>query len=158
MLDIAVRLLPSAGLLRKYDEVLVDVKEINVEPYPLDMALIESSDKKVWDKQVKYIQENITDAVIEDAFRNVPEEVRDEDVEEIKRLLRARRGNLQDISDRYYKLINKFAVIKGTNKDDWFDVERLPSGKTKVTAYRIKDGEKADIFHQRTYLLYFHRP
>ncbi|MCA0132562.1 metallophosphoesterase [Winogradskyella alexanderae] len=151
LLDIAVRLLPSAGLLRKYDEVLVDVKEINVEPYPLDMALIESSDKSVWDAQVKYIQENITDAIIEKAFLNVPEEVRDEDVEEIKRLLKARRSNLQDISDRYYKLINKFAVVKGTNKDDWFDVERLPNGQTRVTAYRIKDGEKADIIHRRTY-------
>jgi len=151
LLDIAVRLLPSAGLLRKYDEVLVNVKEINFEPYPLDKALIESSDKTVWDAQVKHIQENITDAVIEQAFLNVPEEVRDEDIEEIKRLLRARRSNLQDISDRYYKLINKFAVVKGTNKDDWFEVERLPNGETKVTAYRIKEGKKADIFHQRSY-------
>ncbi|RCT53924.1 metallophosphoesterase [Winogradskyella sp. KYW1333] len=151
LLGLAVRLLPSAGLLRKYDEVLVDEKEINVEPYPLDMALIEVSDKPIWDAQVKYIQENITDEIIEEAFLNIPEEVRDEDVEEIKRLLKARRGNLQDISDRYYKLINKFAVVKGTNKDDWFDIERLPNGKTKVSVFRIKGGEKADVVLERTY-------
>lgn len=151
LLGLAVRLLPSAGLLRKYDEVLVDEKEINVEPYPLDMALIEASDKPIWDTQVKYIQENITDEIIEEAFLNIPEEVRDEDVEEIKRLLKARRGNLQDISDRYYKLINKFAVVKGTNKDDWFDIERLPNGKTKVSVFRIKGGEKADVVLERTY-------
>ncbi|WP_411893369.1 metallophosphoesterase [Winogradskyella sp. A2] len=151
LLGLAVRLLPSAGLLRKYDEVLVDEKEINVEPYPLDMALIEASDKPIWDAQVKYIQDNITDEIIEKAFLNIPEEVRDEDVEEIKRLLKARRGNLQDISDRYYKLINKFAVVKGTNKDDWFDIERLPNGKTKVSVFRIKDGKKADVVLERTY-------
>jgi len=151
LLGLAVRLLPSAGLLRKYDEVLVDEKEINVEPYPLDMALIEASDKPIWDAQVKYIQENITDEIIEEAFLNIPEEVRDEDVEEIKRLLKARRGNLQDISDRYYKLINKFAVVKGTNKDDWFDIERLPNGRTKVSVFRIKGGEKADVVLERTY-------
>ena len=60
-------------------------------------------------------------------------------------------GNLQDISDRYYEVINKYTVVKGTNKDDWFDVERLPKGKTKVTAYRIKDNKKADVFHERIY-------
>ncbi len=55
---------------------------------------------------------------------------------EIKQKLKGRRSNLQKISNTYYKHINKFAVIKGTNKDDWFEIERLPNGKTKVTAYQ----------------------
>jgi hypothetical protein len=58
---------------------------------------------------------------------------------------------LQSISDEYYNHINKFGVIKGTNKDDWFDIERMPDGDTEITAYRIKKGKKADIFHKRTY-------
>ncbi len=151
LLTTAVKLVPTAGLLREYDGVLKDVKAINVEPYPLDMEIIEESDKSVWDAQVKYIQENITDQVIEKAFLNMPPEVRDEDMQDIIKKLKARRGNLQDISDRYYEVVNKFAVIKGTNKDDWFDIERMPNGKTKVTAYRIKGDKKADIFHERTY-------
>ena len=55
------------------------------------------------------------------------------------------------ISDAYYNHINKYVVIKGTNKDDWFEIERLPNGNTKVVAYRIKKGEKADVFHERIY-------
>ncbi|MEN8885246.1 MAG: phosphoesterase, partial [Winogradskyella sp.] len=128
-----------------------DVEAINVEPYPLDMELIEESNKDVWDAQVNYIKAHITDEVIEKAFLNIPKEVRDVTIDEIKNTLKERLGNLQDISDRYYKVINTFAVIKGTNKDDWFDVERLPHGKTKVVAYRIKEGKKADVFHKRTY-------
>ncbi|SHG99498.1 metallophosphoesterase [Winogradskyella jejuensis] len=151
LLTAAVNLIPTAGLLREYDEELKNVRRINVEPYPLDMELIQQSDKSVWDAQVKYIQDNITDEVIEKAFLNFPPEVRDNDAEEIKRLLKARRKNLQNISDRYYDVINRYSVIKGTNKDDWFDIERLPEGKTKITAYRIKDDKKADIFHERTY-------
>ena len=151
LLGTAVKLLPTARLLRAYSEDLVDVEGVNVEPYPLDMELITQSGKDKWDAQVKHIQDNITDDNIEKAFLNIPEEVRDETIDDIKSKLKARRSNLQKISDRYYEVINKYAVIKGTNKDDWFDVERLPEGKTKVTAYRIKDGEKKDIFHQRTY-------
>ncbi|PTX63959.1 calcineurin-like phosphoesterase family protein [Kordia periserrulae] len=151
LLGTAVKIIPTARLLRKYEEDLEDVKGVNIEPYPLDMEIIQQSGKEVWDAQVKIIQEGVTDEVIEEAFLAFPEEVRDETLEEIKEKLKGRRKNLQAISDRYYELINKLAVIKGTNKDDWFDIERLPNGKTKVTAYRIKGGEKKDIFHERTY-------
>jgi len=151
VLGTAVKIIPTARLLRKYQEDLEDVKGMNVEPYPLDMELIQESGKDVWDAQVKMIQDGLTDEVIEKAFLAFPEEVRDEAMEEIKTYLKARRENLQAISDRYYKLVNQLAVIKGTNKDDWFDVERLPNGETKVTAYRIKGGEKKDIFHERVY-------
>jgi hypothetical protein len=153
LLAAAVKLIPTARLLRKYSDDLVDVKGVNVEPYPLDMELIQKSDKSVWDAQVMYIQEHITDEIIEKAFLiNIPEEIHDDAIETIKKTLRARRSNLQKISDRYYKVVNKFASVKGTNKDDWFDIQRLPDGKTKVSVYRIKGGEKADLYHERTYL------
>ncbi|MFK7783008.1 metallophosphoesterase [Psychroserpens sp.] len=151
LLGTAIKLIPAARLLREYSDDLVDVKSVNVEPYPLDMELIQHSGKDVWDAQVKIIQEGVTDEIIEKAFLNMPKEVRDDTVEEIKRKLKARRGNLQKISDRYFKLTNELAVIKGTNKDDWFDVERMPNGQTKITGYRIKDGKKADVFIDRTY-------
>jgi len=151
MVSAAVSLIPNVRLLKSYNEDLVDVKGKNMKPYQIDVALINESEKDVWDRQVRYIQARITDEVIEQAFQNIPDELQNENIEEIKRLLKARRQNLQLISDRYYKVVNRIEVIKGTNKDDWFDVERLPNGKTKVTAYRIKGGKKADVFHQRTY-------
>ncbi|GAA4936983.1 metallophosphoesterase [Algibacter agarivorans] len=151
LLSAAVAIMPTARLLRKYDDDLVDVKGMNVEPYPLDMELIQESDKTVWDAQVKTIQNGITDAVIEVAFLNFPEEVRDKNLEDIKRKLKARRGNLQAIADRYYNLVNKFAVIKGTNKDDYFKIECLNNGNVKIIAQRIKKGAKGEVFHERTY-------
>lgn len=151
LLGSAVKLIPISRLLRKYSEDLVDVKGVNVEAYPLDMDLITQSGKEIWDAQVKIIQNGITDQVIDDAFLNIPKEVRDETVEGIKRTLRARRDNLQKISDRYFSVITRYVRIKGTNKDDWFDIERLPNGETRVIAYRIKKGEKGEVFHKRTY-------
>nr|WP_321232233.1 metallophosphoesterase [uncultured Psychroserpens sp.] len=151
LLSAAVAVMPTARLLRKYDDDLVDVKGVNVEPYPLDMELIQMSEKSVWDAQVKAIQNGITDAVIEDAFLNFPEEVRDESLDEIKRKLKARRSNLQAISDRYFELVNTFAVVKGTNKDDYFTIECLSNGEVKILGQRIKKGEKDDVFHERIY-------
>jgi hypothetical protein len=151
LLTAAVAIIPTARLLRKYDDDLVDVQGVNFEPYPLDMELIQASDKAVWDTQVKAIQKGITNTVIEDAFLHFPEEVRDESLDEIKQKLRARLGNLQAISDRYFKLINTFGVVKGTNKDDYFTIECLSDGKVKIVAQRIKKGKKGEVFHERVY-------
>ena len=49
------------------------------------------------------------------------------------------------------ELINTFAVVKGTNKDDYFTIECLSDGKVKIVAQRIIKGEKGDVFHERIY-------
>ena len=151
LLGLATKLLPGLKLLRSYDEELKSPKWFNTEPFPLDMALITQSDKAVWDAQVTFIQEHLTDDVIDQAFNYFPKEINQENLADIKRKLKGRRANLQEISDSYYAHINRFAVITGTDKDDWFTMERMPEGKTRITAYRIKGGEKADVFHNRTY-------
>ncbi len=151
LLSFATKVVPALRLMQSYDEDLKSVKWFNLEPYPLDMALINESGRAVWNAQVKKIVENLTDDVIDEAFSYFPNEVNDETIQDIKRKLQGRRSNLQKISETYYKHINKFGVIKGTDKDDWFEIERLPLGETKVTAFRIKKGKKADVFLERIY-------
>ncbi len=151
LLNLATKMVPALRLMQAYQEDLKSPKWFNLEPYPLDMSLINESDKSIWDAQVKHIISNITDKVIDNSFSNFPDEVQDETIKIIKEKLQGRRKNLQKISDNYFSHINKFQVIKGTHKDDWFEIDRLPNGQTKVTAYRVKKGEKGTIFHQRTY-------
>ncbi|APG65483.1 phosphoesterase [Tenacibaculum todarodis] len=150
LLGFATNNVPTLRGMRAYSEELKSPKWFNLSPNALDMSLIKS-DKQHWDAQVKLITSKITDEIIDDAFSLFPDEVKDETISEIKRKLQGRRRNLQKISDSYYNHLNEYQVIKGTNKDDWFDIERLPNGQTKVTGYRIKKGEKSTIFHQRTY-------
>jgi len=151
LLNFATKAVPALRLMQSFDDDLKNVKWFNLEPYPLDVALINNSDKAVWNNQVDYIVKNLTDDVIDKAFLNFPTEVSDGTLETIKKKLIARRSNLQKISDAYCNHINKYVVVKGTNKDDWFEIERLTNGNTKVVGYRIKKGEKADVFHERIY-------
>jgi hypothetical protein len=132
LMEMAIALVPSIRLMQSYDVQLKDVKWFNMEPYPLDMAFIVQSDKSVWDAQVDHIVSNITEEVIDDAFTRFPTEINQETIKEIKQKLLGRLSNLQDISDRYYTHMNKFAVIKGTNKDDYFDINLFPS-KLRIT-------------------------
>ncbi len=152
LLSVATKIVPALRLMQSYEEELKSPKWFNLEPYPLDMALINQSGKAVWDAQVKRITDNLTSEVIDDAFKSFPPEVNQQTIADIKRKLIGRIGNLQKISDAYYYHMNKYAVVKGTNKDDWFDIERMPNGQTKVAVFRIKKGKKADKFHERVYL------
>ncbi len=144
-------LIQGIRILNSYDEEIKDIKYASLSAFPLDVALTQRADKSVWDEQAAFISANITDEVIDKAFDGLPSEVQDESVESIKKKLKGRRANLKKISDAYYEVVNKYALIKGTDKDDWFDIERMPFGQTKVTGYRIKDGKKADKIHERVY-------
>lgn len=151
LMNVITNSIPALKGMRSYKEDIKKPQHFNMSGYPLDMKLIKNSDKKVWDTQVKLIQNQLTDSVIESAFLNFPKEVRDSTINDIKRKLKGRRKNLQKIADKYFKYLNKFQVITGTNKDDWFDVIRLENGDTEIIAYRIKDDKKADIIHKRRY-------
>ncbi|OIQ30119.1 MAG: phosphoesterase [Bacteroidetes bacterium MedPE-SWsnd-G2] len=144
-------IIPDLRLMKSYQEDLKSPKWFNLEPYPLDMALIKTVDKSVWDAQVRLITSALTDDLIDSVFQKFPPEVSTQNLEDIKRKLKGRRENLQKISDEYYEHVSKFAIVTGTQKDDWFDIERLPNGETRVTAYRIKKGKKKDKFHDRVY-------
>ncbi len=151
LLNTATNLVPTLRLLKSYEGDLKSPKWFNFEPYPLDMALINEADKLVWDNEVNHITTNLTDEAIVQAFSSFPPEVDQYTLKVIKEKLINRRENLQEISNKYYKDINKFAVVRGTDKTDSFLIERLPNGETKITGYNSKKEKEEDQFFQRTY-------
>ena len=151
LLNFVTKTIPALRLMQSYDAKMGNTKWFNLEPYPLDMALINQANKEIWNKQTKHIQENITDTVIEEAFSYFPNEVKDQTITDIKNKLKGRLKNLSKIADEYYRYINKYAVIKGTHKDDLFEIERLENGITEVKAFRIKKGKKGKLFHHKKY-------
>jgi len=149
--ETAVALIPNARSFRKYNPELKDVKGFTRNTYALDKAIITKSNKAVWDKQVQFIQTHITDQVIEDALSILPKEVNDSTVTDIKNLLKARKNHLQNTSDRYFKLINKYAVIRGTNKNDYIKIEGHDGGEVSVQMLRKKKSGIKNEFFSRTY-------
>ena len=126
--------------MQSYDETIRSVKWLAASPYHLDLTLIQASDWDEWEKQAKYIQNNVTDAEIEKAFDAIPEEIKGETIEDIKSKLKARRGNIVKIAKDYYDYLNKFEVITGTQKKDKFHITRHPNGKTTIKIDREELG------------------
>ena len=151
ILGFITRAIPVLKLMQVYDDEMRNVKWFNLEPYPLDIALINEATIKNWIDQAHFIQENITDEVINAAFNQMPKEVNDKTISEIKKKLKGRLKNLVEITKTYHKHFAKYAVVKGNDKDNWFDIERLENGKTSIKAYNIKKNKKGSLFFEKVY-------
>ncbi|GGW54138.1 calcineurin-like phosphoesterase family protein [Winogradskyella epiphytica] len=153
LLDVMRAISGSTKQLQVYDDKLEDIKWMNNAGIKLDRTLIQQSDKDTWLEHAKFLQEHITDEVIDIAFSNVPKEVQDKTLEEIKQNLKGRRDNLIDIATRYHKYLNQLVILTGTDKDDYIEVIRQGDKETRVIISRIKGGEKADVLVDKV----FHR-
>ncbi len=151
LMKLGTRIIPPLKLMEGFMEDIRNVKGFNFSPFSLDMMLLNKTKKEQWNEQVTYIQNNLTEEVIDEAFKAFPKEVQSETITKIKTVLLARIKNLSTIADDYYHVLNKFVIIKGTDKDDLFEIERMANGNTKLTAYRIKNGKKGTVFFEKTY-------
>ncbi|UMY65250.1 MULTISPECIES: metallophosphoesterase [unclassified Flavobacterium] len=136
LLGAAVRLIPAAKLLRKYEGNLWDVKGFNREAYPLDVAFCVTSDEAVWQQQAERLQQALTDDVIDGAFETLPAGADTDSRTLLKQLLKERRGHLKEIAKRYYEVVARVKVVSGSEKADVFRVTCDPSGKVEVALSR----------------------
>lgn len=152
-MNIATRIIPGLRLMEGFNEEIRSVKGFNGSPktYVLDLAILSETTKEEWQKQARYLQDNLSEKAINEAFMAFPEEVRDETVANIKTILRARLANIVETSDSYYDILNTYAVVTGTDKDDWFEVNRLDKDKTEIKAFRIIDGKKKKKFYEKVF-------
>ncbi|WP_055444868.1 hypothetical protein [Lacinutrix himadriensis] len=136
LISFLTRSVPALRKMQSYDEEIRSVKWLATSPYHLDLMLINTSNWDEWEKQVQHIQDNLKDETIEKAFEAFPKEVSGEIVSNIKEKLKGRRANLMKIAKAYYKYLNKFEVIVGTQKSDEFTITRLPNGETSIKIIR----------------------
>ncbi|SDS80626.1 Calcineurin-like phosphoesterase [Gillisia sp. Hel1_33_143] len=134
-----------------YGEDINNVKWFNTAATGLDRELLQNVGKETWLQQAKYVQEHITNDVIEDAFSKLPPETQGETSKDLIQKLKGRRDNIVDISKRYYDYLATLAIVTGTDKDDFIDITRMPNGLTNVKISRDKDGKRAEILSEKTY-------
>ncbi len=144
-------ILPDVRFWQSYSPEIKDVKWFNGEGNNLDRAFLNKYDSSVWVEEAKIIQQQMSDAVIEDAFKRLPAEVRDEASEEIKNSLKGRLKKIDEIAKRYGERMNETVVIHGTHKDDKFEITRLPEGKTQVVVKRLLSDEPNTVYFDRTF-------
>ncbi len=152
-MGLATRTVPPLRLMEGFDDHIRNVKGFNSSPktYVLDNAILSETTKEQWLEQAKYIRENLTEEVIDEAFKAFPKEVRGTTVSGIKRMLLSRAKDIEQTSETYFEILNEYAVVTGTDKDDWFEIDYQSPTKTEVKGYRKIDGKKKKKFFEKVF-------
>jgi len=110
----------------------------------LDRRVLTELDKETWDSITAFVQSKITDEVIEYSVKTLPDEVYKICAEEITSKLKSRRDKLKWASGQFYNIINKYADIFCSDKDDYVEVNRIDDNSTEVSVYKreYKKGDK----------------
>lgn len=129
---------PELKHMQTFDNQIESVKWFNREPYPLDLVFAKNSIGKDWVDIAEFIQKNLTESDIREAFKNLPKEFQDKVSEDLIQKLMVRKSDLQKYASIYFKFLQEKVILTGTNKKDKFVIKRLPNNETEIKIYRLK--------------------
>lgn len=152
LMSVATRIVPGLRLFEGFNKEIRSVKGFTSPfAFALDTRLLGGTTLEQWQEQEAFIRKNLTEAVIDEAFEAFPEEVRDVTIAQMKQILLARVNSLPRISKEYHDILNRYAVVTGTDKDDWFQINCLNETETEVRGYRNMKGKKDKMFFQKVF-------
>ncbi|MBA6157229.1 metallophosphoesterase [Tenacibaculum sp. S7007] len=146
MIPLFQQFAPLVKNMQTFDHDIKDMKWYNNYPRFFDAEFLNKLTLADWQKQADYIQENLTDTVIENAIKQLPEAIYNLDGKETIDKIKSRRDKLNDIAKRYYEKQAKTVYVVGTDKDDKFIIKRLNDDETNITVFR-----KEDEIYNRTF-------
>lgn len=138
--------IPALRHMQTFHKEIDNIKWLNREPYPLDLAFLKTANKEDWIKQAAYIKANLTNEDIENAFANLPKEVQDETLQKIKQNLKSRRDDLEKYAAEYYTILQHTVLVVGTNKKDKFVINHKAKNVVEVSVYRLKKDEQEFLY------------
>ncbi len=123
-----------------------NVRDITWSGRYIDRRHLTELTKPQWDSVTAFVQNRLTDNVIDNAVSKLPPEDYPLAANEIASKLKSRRNLLKKISNDYYNLINNVVDINCTDKDELVNIERTSDNLTEVTV--IKRKKKETLYHK----------
>lgn len=119
-----------------FDHGVDDVLGMNLQALHLDRRLLFRLERKDWVNEVNEIQKKLTNEAIEEAIKDLPQEVYEISGAEIASKLKSRRDKLKEYALDYYELMAEKVDVVFTDKHEHIFIERGGNGDTRVQAWK----------------------
>lgn len=131
-----------------------DLESLNWPARHLDRALLQSLSREDWRQIGQYLQRRITPSAIDSATAQLPQEIQGLSGQDINRKLKSRIQALPRALDEYYLMLARDVDVVGSNKAEFFTVQRLPDGNVRVQVSKKGDDGAAQgqPFFDRTFV------
>lgn len=109
----------------------------------VDRRILPRLTRNDWDSVTTFVFGKLTDSVIVNAVKQLPDKYHELIAEELINNLTQRRDKLFEISNDYYVLINNVIDVYCSDKRDYVEINRLGDTQTEILAYR-RDKDSGD--------------
>lgn len=142
--------IPMIRHMKSFKDDIKNIRWMNMEPYPLDLIFLKDSHEKDWENQAKYIQQNLSDKDIDEAFNNLPKEVQDETLADIKRKLKLRKEKAHVYAKDYYRILQEKVPLAGTvNRDKFVIIKHKDS--VEVKQFKFNKDQSEELVFEKVY-------
>jgi hypothetical protein len=149
-LNIINRTHPLARQLQSFGPDIERMKWYNNYARYFDSRFLNELDWNQWEKEIKYIQEHLTDEIIEEALHFFPELIFEEDGLEIIHNIKTRRANLLEIGREYFELLTKEVEVVCTKSSEFIEIDHSEHN-TIVTISDNQNKRKGKILYKRKF-------
>ncbi|HYH13872.1 MAG TPA: hypothetical protein VD794_01545 [Flavisolibacter sp.] len=133
-----------------YRNDLDKLVNLNYKSWKFDKLFLNSLDAKVWDSTIRFVQAQLTDELIRQAFLQLPPEIYPISGPELERKFMARREDLLEKGMKYYRYLSKIVTVNGTDQEELFKISSDING-LKVTVFAWKDGKLGHTMYERVF-------
>ena len=123
-------------MIENFDYDFHDIRSLTWPGRHVDRLLLTPLDRNDWKDITAYIQQKMSDEVIDSAIRSLPSEIQPISGFEIGSKLKSRREQLADAVYRYYLLLARYVDVVGSNKHEYVEIERLKTGNVRVSMFK----------------------
>lgn len=142
----------AARNLQNFEEDFTDIKGLNFSAKKIDRRFLSELSEEEWIAIADTVKQKLTDEIIEYAIRQLPDTTFELHGREIIKNLKSRRNQLPQAAREYYHILAKYVNIYGSDKHEYFQIERLDDEKMKVSIFKMKkDGDIKKKLFERTF-------
>nr|WP_068891381.1 BamA/TamA family outer membrane protein [Pedobacter panaciterrae] len=138
--------------LQPYSDNIRDVNHWNFNERYFDRYFLNELNEKDWKEEIKFVQDKLTAAVIDSAFRQMPDTIFKLSGKELMVHFTSRRNKLDTLAMQYYRFLSINVDVPASYKKEFFDVKNKDNGNVEVAVYNInKEGKNGRLVYKRTF-------
>jgi Omp85 superfamily domain len=139
----------AVPMVTKFGPTYDDVFGLVIHASEVDRTLLSDLSRAEWDSTAAFIQQRLTDRVIEDAVRRLPPEYQATDAQRFAADLKGRRDRLPEAAREFYRLLATEVDVYATDKQETAEITRLPDGSVEVVITSEDEGRRLPYFRRR---------
>lgn len=135
-----------------FDAEIRDIEGFNFNARHFDRRFLNELDQEDWKREIAFVQEALTDELIEQAVKRMPATIVELSGPETIDIIKARRNSLSRDAIQYYKFLSEAVDIPISDKREFIDLIYKPDGSIHlIVKDRKKDDSKGRLLYQRSF-------